>query len=149
MTTTSASPTLTACPRPDVTLARVVTCTLPKDEWTHEAHIAAATALVRRAGVARAHVLMARLISRLNVSHGTANTDTSGYHETLTGYYVRAIGSLVTAGLTDAAIVAHSATGREAPLRHWRRETLFGVEARRTMVAPDLCALPEAFVTTA
>jgi hypothetical protein len=134
---------------PAVTLARVVTGSLPKSEWTHEAHVTACTALVRRAGEDRALRLLGRIIPRLNRVHGTPNTDTSGYHATLTEYYVRAVGALVTAGLDDRAIAAHPTTGREAPLRHWRRETLFGVPARRGWVAPDLSALPGAFATAA
>jgi hypothetical protein len=42
---------------------------------------------VRRAGEARARRLLDRLIPRLNRRHGTPNTDTSGYHATLTAYY--------------------------------------------------------------
>jgi hypothetical protein len=134
---------------PHVTLARVVTGSLPKSEWTHAAHVAACTALVRRAGEERALRLLARLIPRLNRVHGTPNTDTSGYHATLTEYYVRAVGSLVAAGLDDAAIASHPTTSREAPLRHWRRETLFSVPARRGWLAPDISPLPGAFVAAA
>jgi hypothetical protein len=134
---------------PDVTLARVVTGSLPKSEWTHEAHVATCTALVRRAGEERALRLLGRIIPRLNRVHGTPNTDTSGYHATLTEYYVRTVGSLVAAGLNDRAIATNPTTGREAPLHHWRRETLFSVPARRGWVAPDLSPLPGAFVAAA
>jgi hypothetical protein len=140
---------LPAAPSPDLTIARVVTCSLPKSAWTHEAHIAAAIALVRRAGAARAMRLLERLIPRLNRAHGTPNTDTSGYHASLTAYYVHAVATLVAAGLPDAAIFTHPVTSREAPLRHWRRETLFSVAARRGLVEPDLCPLPEPFVAAA
>jgi hypothetical protein len=138
-----------ATPSPDVTIARVVTCSLPKSDWTHQAHIAAAIALVRRAGAARARHLLERLIPRLNRVHGTPNTDTSGYHTTLTAYYVHAVATLVAAGLPDGAIFTHPLTGREAPLRHWRRETLFSVAARRGLVEPDLRPLPEPYVAAA
>jgi hypothetical protein len=134
---------------PAVTLARVVTGSIPKSGWTHEAHVAACTALVRRVGEVRALRLLGRIIPRLNRVHGTLNTDTSGYHATLTEYYVRAVGALVSAGVDDRAIAAHPTTGREAPLRHWRRETLFSVPARRGWVDPDLSPLPGAFVIAA
>ena len=55
----------------------------------------------------------------------------------------------VVAGLSDEAILSHPTTSREAPLRHWRRETLFSVPARRGYVTPDLSPLPGAFVATA
>jgi hypothetical protein len=134
---------------PDVTIARVATCSLPKAEWTHDAHVSAAIALVRRAGEDRARRLLDRLIPRLNRSHGTANTDTSGYHATITAYYVRAVSVCIAEGLGDAAILADPRTSREAPLRHWRRETLFSVAARRGVAAPDLLPLPTALVAAA
>jgi hypothetical protein len=62
---------------------------------------------------------------------------------------VRTVGSLVAAGLNDRAIATNPTTGREAPLHHWRRETLFSVPARRGWVAPDLSPLPGAFVAAA
>ena len=140
---------MTSTLSPDVTLAHVVTCSLPKSDWTHEAHVTAAIALVRRTGPRRALRLFGRLIPRLNRAHGTPNSDTSGYHATLTAYYVHAVGALVAAGLTDDAILDHPIASREAPLRHWRRETLFSVAARRGEIAPDLSPLPEAFVAAA
>ena len=134
---------------PDVTIARVVTCSLPKAEWTHDAHVRAAIALVRRVGDDRALRLLGRLIPRLNRSHGTPNTDTSGYHATITAYYVRAVALCIADGMDDAAILADPSTSREAPLRHWRRETLFSVAARRGFVAPDLVPLPIPLVAAA
>ena len=134
---------------PDLTLAKVVTGSLPKSEWTHEAHVAVCTALVRRAGEDRALRLLSRIIPRLNRVHGTPNTDTSGYHATITEYYVRAVGALVAAGLDRRAIASHPSTGREAPLRHWHRETLFSAPARRHWIAPDISPLPSAFVAAA
>ena len=61
----------------------LIACTLPKSEWTHAAHFAAAIWLL---GHAANDPLteMPELIRRYNLSVGTPNTDTDGYHETIT-----------------------------------------------------------------
>ena len=56
---------------------------IPKPEWTHRAHLAAAGLCAWR-DPAGALDTMRDGILRLNEAHHTANTDTSGYHETLT-----------------------------------------------------------------
>jgi hypothetical protein len=67
-----------------------------------------------------------------------ANTDTSGYHETITCYYAWAVASVVADGGALDAVLADARTRREGPLAYWRRETLFSTAARRAWVAPDL-----------
>src|SRR5512146_44410 len=57
--------------------------TLPKSDWTHAAHFAAALWLLRHRGDA-AFSDMPPLIRAYNEATGVANTDTSGYHETIT-----------------------------------------------------------------
>lgn len=71
---------------------------------------------------------------------GTANTDTGGYHETVTAYHVGAVHALVDRSLDE--LVAHPVCSRAAPLSHWSRERLFSVAARRRWVPPDLAPLP-------
>lgn len=67
------------------------------------------------------------------------NSDSSGYHETLTVFFVGAVAGL-GAG-TFAEVVRSPLVDRDAPLRYWSRERLFSVEARRQWVAPDLAPL--------
>jgi hypothetical protein len=62
--------------------------TLPKSEWTHHAHLAVGACQVRAEGSERALTTLRRAIRHLNEAHGTANTDTGGYHETITRAYV-------------------------------------------------------------
>ncbi|HEX7884720.1 MAG TPA: hypothetical protein VF474_01970, partial [Phenylobacterium sp.] len=63
--------------------------TLPKPEWTHAAHFAAAFWLLTRPqGDAEAE--MPGLIRAYNAATGVENTDTSGYHETITLASLRA-----------------------------------------------------------
>ena len=73
-------------------------------------------------------------------SVGTENTDTGGYHETITRYYVGAVAALAGRELAD--VLNDPSCSRTAALEHWSREALFTVEARRAWVAPDLRPLP-------
>jgi hypothetical protein len=65
--------------------------TLPKSAWTHVAHLRVGLWHVRRLGETGALTALRSAISSYNEAVGTANTDTSGYHETLTIFYVRLI----------------------------------------------------------
>ena len=63
-------------------------CTLPKSEWTHQAHLRVGLWHVDQFGPEEALIRLREGIRRLNATHGTANTDTGGYHETITRLYV-------------------------------------------------------------
>ena len=125
----------------DVIADAVEGCSLPKPEWTHQAHLAAglpgsgATATPTRSRTP------GRSIRRYNESTGVANTDTGGYHETITRYYLSVLARHAAVGSRFADVLADPATGHDAMLRHWRRETLFSVAARRDWVPPDLVPL--------
>lgn len=121
--------------------------TLPKSEWTHAAHFAAALFLLRRRGP-RVMSEMPDLIRAYNVATGVANTDSSGYHETITLASLRA-GQAWLDVRTDLPLhrVLHelldSPYGRaDWMLSYWSRERLYCAAARRCWVDPDLRPLP-------
>ena len=119
----------------------VETCTLPKPEWTHRAHLAAGLAWVRHLGLDAA-VPHARVsIRRYNESTGVANTDRGGYHETITRYFLTVLAGHADGGSDLGDVLADPAAGHDAVLHHWRRDTLFSVRARRDWVPPDLVPL--------
>src|SRR5256885_4078129 len=65
--------------------------TLPKAEWTHEAHLATTTWLVlRRPDIDVDHELPG-LIRRYNESVGGVNSDSEGYHETITRVFLHGV----------------------------------------------------------
>ncbi|HRE03322.1 MAG TPA: hypothetical protein PLV68_18640, partial [Ilumatobacteraceae bacterium] len=68
---------------------------LPKAEWTHEAHVLACIALVRSLGARDALAALRAGIPPYNEATGVANTPTGGYHDTITVYYVWAVAGLV------------------------------------------------------
>ena len=72
---------------------------LPKSEWTHAAHITVGTCYVLRYG-ATALDRIREGILRYNAAVGTANTDSSGYHETLTRFWYSILVVTID-GITD------------------------------------------------
>lgn len=122
----------------------MMACTLPKAAWTHAAHFAAALWLLRACGEAAARAEMPGLIRRYNESVGGRNTDTEGYHETITqASLTMAAQALAAAG--DAPLSAVLAAMMAGPcgqsgwiLAHWTKERLMSPEARRAWLAPDL-----------
>ncbi|WP_296677568.1 hypothetical protein [Novosphingobium sp.] len=118
--------------------------TLPKAEWTHEAHLAACVwLLLERPDIAPERDLP-DIIRAYNVSVGGVNNDAEGYHETLTRLYIHAV-HLTLAGRRDPCLVAavnavlsSPIAQRDWPLRFYSREYLFGVAARRSWAEPDL-----------
>jgi hypothetical protein len=120
---------------------------LPKAEWTHAAHFAAAFWLVRRPDM-NALRDMPGLIRAYNEATGVANTDSSGYHETITVASLRAAHAWLAArpeAPLHAAVneLLESEYGRsDWLLTYWSRPLLFSAAARRAWMEPDLRPLP-------
>jgi hypothetical protein len=120
---------------------------LPKVEWTHAAHFAAAFWLVRRPDM---HALsdMPALIRAYNEATGVPNTDTGGYHETITISSLRATYAWLAARPNMASyealneLLADEYGRSDWLLTYWSKPLLFSVTARRTWVEPDLRPLP-------
>jgi len=123
--------------------------TLPRPEWTHEAHLAATTYLVLRHPEIDLDVELPGIIRRYNESVGGVNSDSEGYHDTITRAYLHGIRLFLSEADSGEPIhelvndLLHSPMGkRDWPLRFWSRDRLFSVEARRGFVPPDLAAMP-------
>ena len=137
----------------DEAVARVgeglLTRTLPRPEWTHEAHLAATTYLLLKHPEIDLDTELPGLIRRYNESVGGVNSDSEGYHDTITRAYLHGIRLFLSEADTNEPIhelvneLLHSPMGkRDWPLRFWSRERLFGVDARRGWVEPDIAAMP-------
>ena len=124
-------------------------CALPRAEWTHAAHFAAALWLMRYRPELDAGAAMPGLIRAYNQSTGRVNDATGGYHETITLASLRAARGVLKAYPPDMPVYrivnALMATNLADPnwlLEYWSRERLMSVEARRAWVEPDLKPLP-------
>jgi hypothetical protein len=88
------------------------------------------------------------MIRAYNEATGGANTDTVGYHETITQASLRAARRFLTESppgplhATCNALMASPLGDPDWLLMYWSRERLFSVEARRARVEPDLQELP-------
>jgi hypothetical protein len=123
-------------------------CSLPKERWTHAAHWAVALCLLSEDEPA-AFRDMPGMIRAFNESVGGQNTDTEGYHETITIASLRvAAYALTTApdGMPLHEILTRLLAGPYGKpdwlLEYWQKETLFNKKARREWIAPDLKDLP-------
>ncbi len=135
----------------DADIARIgrglVDRTLPKSEWTHAAHFAAAFWLITRDG-ADPEAQMPGLIRAYNAATGGVNSDTEGYHETITLASLRAARAVLAArphaSLAQALgdLMAGPLGRSDWLLAHWSKDRLFSVAARRAWVEPDLQPLP-------
>jgi hypothetical protein len=121
-----------------------LTRTLPVDRWRHEAHcLVTAYMLMRRQDIDLKAELPG-LIRRYNEATGGKNTDTSGYHHTITMLYLEAIRQFITDHqYTDVAVaccdmLASAIGDKDYPLRFYSRDRLFSKEARLGWIAPDL-----------
>ncbi|MDP9007805.1 MAG: hypothetical protein M3N91_03700 [Pseudomonadota bacterium] len=120
---------------------------LPKSSWTHAAHFAVALWLVRWRG-AHATSEMPLLIRAYNEATAVPNTDTGGYHETITLASLRAVRSWL-ADRPEMPLhevlkeMLETSLGRsDWLLTYWSRPVLFSVTARKAWVEPDLRPLP-------
>lgn len=122
--------------------------TLPRERWTHAAHFAAALWFLCHYSFEDALRFIRDSIRSYNEASGVANTETSGYHETITEASLRAAAHFRYIG-RDAPLHAVCNELLASPfgksdwiLRHWTKERLFTPDARKRWVDPDLSALP-------
>jgi hypothetical protein len=107
----------------DVFLASFEGCTLPKAEWTHAAHLLTGACYVHMLGREAALDKMRECVRRYNESVGGKNTETSGYHETITVMWIRLLDVLRReTGPMERAAFAALAVERFEPRRAVFRE---------------------------
>jgi hypothetical protein len=122
---------------------------LPREEWTHEAHLAATTYLLLRHPEIDLDAELPDLIRRYNESVGGVNDDTQGYHDTITRVFLHGVRLFLNEADLSASLhefvneLLLSPMGRrDWPLRFYSRDHLLSVAARRAFVAPDVAELP-------
>jgi len=118
--------------------------TLPKPEWTHRAHFAAAAWLVADP-LRDAEGEMPNMIRAYNTACGVANSDTDGYHETITLASIHLLRAFMDRLAPDTPLfealnaVLASPLGQSSwPLTFWSEAVLFSIAARRNWIEPNL-----------
>jgi len=89
------------------------------------------------------------IIRRYNESVGGVNSDSEGYHETITRVFLHGVRLFLAEANPRKPLhelvneLLRSPMGRrDWPLRFYTPQRLFSVEARRKFIPPDLAALP-------
>ena len=121
-------------------------CTLPKGEFSHEAHLVTAMYLLSKHGKDTLPIIRQHLKDYLK-SIGVESTDTSGYHETLTVFWLWRVRKqfankngviLWNQENVDDLIEDFDITERNIWLEYYTKERMMSVEARREYAKPDI-----------
>jgi hypothetical protein len=117
---------------------------LPREEWTHGAHLTVALWYLVNYPTRAASILVRKGIRRYNATKGIKTTRTGGYHETMTVFWICAVVKYL-AETGEGASMADLANGlverlgdRRLPFEYYSRERLMSWEARAGWVEPDL-----------
>ena len=128
----------------------LLAATLPREAWTHEAHLAACSWLLRDRCDIDLERELPGIISAYNLANGGVNDDSQGYHETITQVYIAGvkayfaeIDSKEPLYQSVNSLLSSVRGRRDYPLRFYSKELLFSAEARRSFVAPDLASLDQ------
>ena len=123
---------------------------LPKTAWNHESHIQVAFWYNWHFSFEEALQQVRQGIIAYNEAVGTLNTNDSGYHETLTVYWMRISRRFLVANKYQSieeairAFIATDESEKTSPFRYYTKEALFSVKARHQWVDGNLQTVPEA-----
>ena len=118
--------------------------TLLRVEWTHEAHLIVAISYCWDFDDEMAFEKMKANITTYNRSVGTENTDTSGYHETMTIFWMRFLRKYLNdnefESVEDAcnSFFESEFASQNILLEYYSEEILFSKKARLEWVEPSL-----------
>ncbi|NYF78955.1 hypothetical protein [Granulicella arctica] len=125
-------------------LAAFESGTLPKARWTHAAHLLTGACYVHGLGEEAAIEQMRGAVRRYNEAVGGQNTSTSGYHETITVFWIKVLAVL----LASEAMMSRAEFAACAVERYTQARSLFrgfydfdivaSTEARRVWIEPSL-----------
>ena len=128
----------------DAFLAAFEDGSLPREQWSHGAHLLTGACYVHTLGQAAATDRMRTRVKAYNEAVGGKNTATSGYHETVTVFWIALLAQLrrqqEAMGRSE---FAHSAVARFQQHRqiladYYSFDVIASEQARREWIAPDL-----------
>jgi hypothetical protein len=122
---------------------------LPKAKWTHAAHLVVGAWYCRRFDLETAIEKLRINISAHNESVGPVNSETSGYHETITVFWARTIDAFIKSrpksrSFEELADSVVDAFGDKAGFfrEYYSFDILASLEARKVWIEPDLKVPP-------
>jgi hypothetical protein len=130
-------------------VAKFQDCSLDLFDWTHEAHVVVCLYYLSMYSPTEALPLVRTAISTYNVKQGKGNSDTMGYHETMTVFWLFHIQKSCAKNgkvafdqdTIDDMLWDETIVSRNVWLAYYSKERMMSTEARLQFVAPDLKAL--------
>lgn len=123
---------------------------LPKEQWTHEAHLATGLFYVYTYGKEEALEKIRNNIKKYNIAKGGENTDTGGYHETITVFWIWAIDIFMQKASSSLSVqellkqlLQSEYAATNFPFQFYSKEYLLSTAARKNFAEPDLKPLME------
>lgn len=116
---------------------------LAKPDWDHQAHLLVAFWYNWHLPFQPAFETVKEKIISYNTAVGTPNTDESGYHETITRFWMILTRNYLEEGGFDSLEQAYNTflqsrwATRRMPLHYYSKECLFSIDARRKWVDGD------------
>lgn len=127
-------------------------CTLPRSDWNHAAHLTIAMWYLSKYSKTEAIGLIRTGIQHYNQCNGIVSTINSGYHETLTLFWIAIACRFLAAANHNASISASIndfiSTYREQKTlfyEYYSHEVIMSWEARQSWVTPDLKFFDETY----
>jgi len=126
--------------------------TVPKDQWTHEAHVRMAWMLLNDLSFDEARKHMRRGVLRLNTLHGLDVIPDRGYHETITVAFLRLVDAAMREDVEKNITHRHSRDfcrqhshllEKRVILRHYSQQRIESRAAREAYLDPDQAPLPD------
>jgi hypothetical protein len=122
--------------------------TLPALSWTHRAHLTVALWYVMHHDCDTALAMLRVRIRRYNEAIGIENTQSSGYHESLTRIFAMGIANFLSQRKDPplsllSELLESELADEKWPLRFYTRERINSAEARRNWLEPDLHPAPD------
>lgn len=121
--------------------------TYAKENWTHQAHVVMAAHYLTIHPVPQATSLIRTGIAAYNVAQGGKNTDDSGYHETLTVFWIWIVAGFIASlpHTTPRLKMIHAAAERfgQQPAFHrkfYEHNVIGDLDARHGWVPPPILA---------
>ena len=123
--------------------------TYPKEKWNHHTHFVMALWYTYHESIHIARHKIKEGIKKYNISVGGENTDDSGYHETITEFYIHIIVSYQLSFTTEydfelllKELDRQQFLDKNYPFRFFSKEKLMSKRARKQWVVPDRQYLP-------
>lgn len=119
-------------------------CTLARSKWNHSAHLTVALWYLTQYEQKPAINLIRQSIQRYNAAMNIQTTLTSGYHETLTLFWIYMVHRYLSISDRNSPLVGlsnkliHTFPDKNLPKEYYIQNLLMSWEARRRWTDPDL-----------